>query len=107
MKHQPTAERLIARLMSNDELRDHIESESRRRCGHNREAREDLKQEAWMYLSVSADNLDVEGYKNIVTNAMRVLSNQERKERTEMFASYCERGSVQWSNWNPEYQRLG
>lgn len=104
---QPTAETLFGRLMANRELCDHIAHEARRRCGRNRETYEDLIQEVWCYLSVSTANMPTDSYKDIATSVILACYRLEKKERTDMFATYTERGTLEWSNWNPNLQRVG
>jgi hypothetical protein len=102
----PDADQLIRRLMQNKCLVRYIKETAHDLCP-NREQSEDLEQEAWCYISVSRVGLSIEEYKRIARNAMRAAYRLEKGERTEMFETYSERGSITWSNWNPEYQRLG
>ena len=103
---QPTAEAFFDRLMANHELRRYINQQARRRCGGNRESYQDLIQEAWCYLSISIDCMPLENYKDIVDSVMLACYRLDKKERTEMFATYSSRGSVEWSNWNPNARRV-
>ena len=102
-----SAKKLLCDLMQNLELREHIAKEATRHCGHNRENREDLIQEAWCYISAASVDLTIEGYKLLVTAAMRACYNLEKRERTDMYATFCDKGGVEWSNWNPNIQRVG
>lgn len=92
-------------LYSDVSLKETIRRAAARRT-RNHQDREDLCQEAWLYISTMDETYNTEVYERIAEMVIHRHYKLTKEERALMFAEWMGLGHVVWSAWNPDYSRL-